>query len=192
MSVNEVFETAYDNRSRVGEIGNTYDISMVKFPDVDGYGSKHALATQRLAEYLGRNIFKLTPAETRVIGIAAILHDVARTQPFAAEDPGHRVEGLSKAASILETHPQFKGHTALHQNVLRLLANHNLDAAHAPTDPAAVALWDADTLESLRHLPNTGEGRRRALRRLDRAQTAFAKHPATVARYAKHCGWTEW
>jgi hypothetical protein len=175
-------------------------VGAVEWPTVPYYGFDHARETSELALQVYYRIpihADLTPFESKVnelsVKYAGLYHDLGRTAPWNHKDPGHAQASASLAEEYLKTDNDLSRDDALREAVIRetcrLIANHSLDAPSLPTDPRAMALWDADSLEAARIEPGTHEGLRLLKHRYERLCTEWVKNKNLQSKLRQMRGW---
>jgi hypothetical protein len=170
------------------------DLAPGVFWPEEPYGVQHGMHTAKLALVILSQTPKYdTPENQRALWCAALFHDLGRQADFRIDDPGHNQQSAVLTAKVLKN-PAHGIHfeAALHERVCKLIAQHNLDESLMPTDPLAVALWDADAYESARVAPGTHDGLIYLKKRTnpERLITPWAKNRENLKRYMQFKGWS--
>ena len=104
---------------------------------------EHSKRVMKLAIHLAKD----ESANTQVVQLAAILHDIGRQ----AQDESngrlcHAEEGAKLAADILNKYPLPK---TIRENIVHCIKTHRFRNAHEPETIEAKVLYDADKLDSI-------------------------------------------
>lgn len=174
----------------------------IPWPEVEHYGAVHARETAELATQIYRRLPShmiktdnphLAKREDEVIKYAAMYHDIGRTQPWRKEDPHHARRSAEIAEGLLKNEPNLDADPALREYLLaevpRIITAHDLSAPELPTDPRAVALWDADSLEACRFAPGTRVCLELMKKRYERLCSPWAKDRDLQSGWRKMRGW---
>ena len=182
-----VFQAAQANANRVGNIAGATSLEKIVW-QADPFGYDHARQTSRLAVHIAESL-GLKDAQISIVKAAGLFHDLDRRGPWQQNDPTHAMRSAIAAEEAMRNDPEWWTQRDLHEQICRLIANHNLDS-EIPTDPAAQALWDADSYEAARFAPNTREGAAILKKRMDRLTTGWARLPEHQRRWRDMRGWT--
>lgn len=167
----------------------TVMLDRVPFSETPFYSYReHCEGVGRLALVLGQTL-GLKDRDLRIVRYAGILHDLGRSQPWQRSDPDHGQLSARLADEALRRDPQYGADSAFRDEVCRLIAGHNLSAADLPKDPKAMALWDADALDSARFSPNTRDGIVVFKERTTRLCTVDARAEDVQLRWRKYRKW---
>lgn len=182
-------------------LGNTQDhinegaqmLLNVPWPEHPLYGADHAKWTAKLAERILYSVFEQqgrgepTEQELNVIRGAAMFHDLGRTlkadQDWQRPEPGHGVRSADIARSVMLMDDLWRYRQNAHDQICKIIAAHSMpmiggrDDGKRPTDPFAIALWDAECLESARFDPNTDTGLIITRERFNQTVSAWARLP---------------
>ena len=190
-------------------IGNTQEhdnegvqmLVNVPWPEHPLFGADHAKWTAKLAERILYSVFdqqgrgEPTEQELNIIRGAAMFHDLGRVikagQDWQRPEPGHGVRSAEIARGVMLTDDLWRFRQNTHDPICKLIASHAMpviggrDDGKRPTDPFAIALWDAECLESSRFDPNTETGLLITRERFNQTVSAWAKLPEHRQRWRK-------
>lgn len=165
------------------------DLREVPWSPIAEYGYQHCQETSMLAHHIGR-IVGLDDKALKSIKAAALLHDLGRTQPWQATDPGHGARSADLAVEFLRKQEATRLNKEFIDDVGWLIAHHDL-SGEKPSDLRLQCLWDADSYEAARLAPGTPEGLKvfRARTSNDRLCTDWAKDTNNKKVWLAHRGW---
>lgn len=188
----KVFNEAVANARTTDNDGGQILIN-IPWPEHPLFGSDHAKWTAKLAERILQSVFEQqgrgapTEQELNIIRGAAMFHDLGRTlkadQDWQRPEPGHGVRSADIARSVMLMDDVWRFRQNAHDQICKIIAAHSMpiiggrDDGKRPTDPFAIALWDAECLESARFDPNTEAGLRITRERFNQTQSAWARLP---------------
>lgn len=192
VSYEKVFSEAVANTHTTDNDGGQILIN-VPWPEHPLFGSDHAKWTAKLAErvlyavFAERGLPEPREHELHVIRGAAMFHDLGRSlkadDDWRRPEPGHGARSADIARSVLIADDFWRFRQNTHDQICKLIAAHSMpmiggrDDGKRPTDPFAVALWDAECLESARFDPNTESGLRITRERFNQTLSAWARLP---------------
>jgi uncharacterized protein len=111
------------------------------------FAAQHSLRVEALAvKILGRQPHGLDHNQVNLIRLAAILHDIKRSE--TAERSGHAAAGALAAGEWLAAHPELGLSASEVQYVVEMIAGHSNKSKPDP-DLCSAVLKDADTLDEI-------------------------------------------
>lgn len=150
------------------------------------YGFNHGREVSEVAQSIAASL-GLVGDELLMARAVGMFHDLGRRETaWYRPDPDHGRRGAERALHCLMEDPNWEAldGTGLLSRGIRIIAQHRLDGP-PPRDPIAIALHDADILESSRHAPGTREGNALLERLYPRCISEFARQPRVQEHHAR-------
>lgn len=144
----------------------------------------HAIPTSNLASSIG-TFLGLAGDELWMCQKAGLFHDLGRKAAWNEKDRGCARRSAALAEHVLKDDSNFVAMVPYIERVCRAIAQHDLDGPR-PIDPVAIALHDADCLETARFAQIDAESAAPLIRkRYAQVITEWAKDPNVHTRWIK-------